>query len=303
MATKIFATDQPNPAGIQEDSCCHIQEAGIDSTHTTLLFLMRRLPAFIAALLLPSTPTLLLGTAALTGALLASPAPAQAQTADDDLAQAKALLGKKGSEQQIIDLSNQALAKQKSAKAYYYRGFAKFSLGDKQGAISDFNQAIAINPQYADAYFNRGIARSALGDNQGAIADFNQAIAINPQDVTAYVNRGNAKFALGDKQGAIKDYTKAIAINPQYADAYSNRGNAKSALGDKQGALADYNKAIAINPNNADFYLNRGNVKYDLGDKEGACRDFKKAVSQGGDATTLSKWLQSENAAWCRTMS
>lgn len=234
MATKIFATDQPNPAGIQEDSCCHIQEAGIDSTHTTLLFLMRRLPAFIAALLLPSTPTLLLGTAALTGALLASPAPAQAQTADDDLAQAKALLGKKGSEQQIIDLSNQALAKQKSAKAYYYRGIAKFSLGDKQGAISDFNQA--------------------------------------------------------------------IAINPQYADAYSNRGNAKSALGDKQGALADYNKAIAINPNNADFYLNRGNVKYDLGDKEGACRDFKKAVSQG-DATTLSKWLQSENAAWCRTMS
>jgi len=265
------------------------------------------------------------------GAVVAS--SAKATTADDFLAQAKALLGKKGSEQEVIKLANQVLATRQSAEAYFYRAYAKFVLGDKQGAIADYNQAIAINPQYAKAYTNRGIAKydlgdkqgaiadlnqaiainpqyagsyynrgaakSELGDKQGAIADYNQAIAINPKDAKAYNNRGIAKSELGDKQGAIADYNQAIAINPKDANAYSNRGIVNSDLGDKQGAIADYNQAIAINPKYADAYNNRGNAKYGLGDKQGACRDLKKAVSLGHQSA---QWLQSENGAWCRNM-
>ena len=43
---------------------------------------MRRLTALAAAVLLPATPPLLLGTAAFTGALLVSQAPARAQSAE-----------------------------------------------------------------------------------------------------------------------------------------------------------------------------------------------------------------------------
>ena len=138
-----------------------------------------------------------------------------ALTADDYLAQAKALLGKKGSEQEVIRLATQALAIKQNAVAYSYRAYSKAALGDKQGAIADFNQAIAINPQDANAYYNRGNAKDDLGDKQGAIADYNQAIAINPQDALAYNNRGNAKDALGDKQGACLDYKKAISLGNQ----------------------------------------------------------------------------------------
>ena len=80
---------------------------------------MRRLPALVAALLLPATTPTLLGTAVSTGALLVSPAPAQAISADDYLAQAKALLGKKGGEQEVIRLSNQVLAMSQNAEAYF----------------------------------------------------------------------------------------------------------------------------------------------------------------------------------------
>ena len=96
----------------------------------------------------------------------------QATTADDYLAKAKGLLGKKGSEQEVIRLSNQSLAIRKSDDAYFYRAFAKNDLGDKKGAIADLSQAIAINPQSAETYHNRGDAKSALGDKQGAIADY-----------------------------------------------------------------------------------------------------------------------------------
>jgi len=37
----------------------------------------------------------------------------------------------------------------------YSSGNAKDDLGDKQGAIADYNQAIAINPPYVEAYTNR----------------------------------------------------------------------------------------------------------------------------------------------------
>jgi hypothetical protein len=56
---------------------------------------------------------------------------AQAATADDYIAQAKALLNKKGSEQEVIRLLNQALAIRQSAEAYSYRAYAKSDLGDK----------------------------------------------------------------------------------------------------------------------------------------------------------------------------
>jgi tetratricopeptide (TPR) repeat protein len=61
-------------------------------------------------------------------------------------------------------LTNQVLASRQSAEAYFYRAHAKADLGDKQGAIDDLNQGIAIDPKDAVAYYNRGIAKYALGD-------------------------------------------------------------------------------------------------------------------------------------------
>jgi len=100
----------------------------------------------------------------------------QATSADDYLAQARALLGKKGSEQEVIRLANQVLSVHQSAKAYFYRAYAKSDLDDKQGAIADYTQGIAINPKVADAYIYRGIDKSALGDKQGAIADYTKPL-------------------------------------------------------------------------------------------------------------------------------
>ena len=46
------------------------------------------------------------------------------------------------------------------------------------GAMSDYNQAIKLNPKYGLAYRNRGNAKKKKGDLEGAIADYDRAIKL-----------------------------------------------------------------------------------------------------------------------------
>jgi tetratricopeptide (TPR) repeat protein/S1-C subfamily serine protease len=152
-----------------------------------------------------------------------------------------------------------------------------FVLGDKKGTITIYDR-ILPKLKRSWAYNNRGVAKSELGDNKGAISDYDMAIQINPQYADAYYNRGSSKSTLGDKKGAIADYDMAIRINPQYADAYSNRGSSKSELYDEEGAIADYDIAIRINPQLTQAYYNRGLAKFALGERKGAISDFQIAA-------------------------
>jgi len=184
-----------------------------------------------------------------------------------------------GDKKRALSAYNQAIKINPNyAGAYNNRGFIRSALGDNTGAIEDYNQSIKINPNYASAYNNRGFVRSALGDNTGAIEDYNQSIKINPNFPVAYSNRGLARYALSDKQGAIEDFNQALKIDPNYSKAYYNRGTTRSDLGDKQGAIEDFNQAIKINPNYVKAYNNRGTARSDLGDNIGAIEDHNQVL-------------------------
>ena len=84
---------------------------------------------------------------------------------------------------------------EKSPDITDFPNLAKKNLGDYQGAIADYNQAINIKPDYADAYINRGNAKSNLGDKQGVIADYDQAAQLFSQNMEWY------RMALNNKKG------------------------------------------------------------------------------------------------------
>ena len=131
-------------------------------------------------------------------------------------------------------------------------------------------------------YFNRAIDKRDEGDYYGAISDYNKAIEINPNYAFAYYNRGNIKGRdLEDYSGALSDLNQAIEIDPNYDQMYISRCLVKDRLKDYYGAISDCNKAIEINPKDAQAYINRGVSKFRIGDKKGACFDARQGKSLG----------------------
>ncbi|OHB72297.1 MAG: hypothetical protein A2W23_07130 [Planctomycetes bacterium RBG_16_43_13] len=154
----------------------------------------------------------------------------------------------------------------KDMNALYLRGNAKRGLGDRKGAIADYDKAIkgmeriyiAAHapkpvpdnvPSYsiAEIYNARGLAKDKLFDHKGAIADFDEAIKMNQKYVEAYRNRAFANVMLHKYDDAVDDYDNIIVLNPEDARAYVSRGNTKCRGGDYKGARVDWEKAIGIN--------------------------------------------------------
>ena len=74
--------------------------------------------------------------------------------------------------------------------------------GDKSNeAISAYNQAILLSPDYADAYYYRAEAERSLEKYESALDDFNEVIRITSADPYAYFKRADVKCALSQYEG------------------------------------------------------------------------------------------------------
>ncbi len=134
------------------------------------------------------------------------------------------------------------------AIAYYNRGNVHFAGRDYLAAITDYDSATVIRPDYAQAHNNRGNAYVALNDYGQAVAAFGEALHIKADYALAYKNRGNAHAGAGFYERAIADYDLAIIFEPDLAKAYNNRANAKYFLGRFPSAMIDYEAALEIDP-------------------------------------------------------
>lgn len=133
----------------------------------------------------------------------------------------------------------------------------------------------------AETYFSRGVESSQKGDFRKAISDYNKAIDVNPEFVVAYLNRGYSYSRMGELDKAIADYTRAIELNPRYAIAYHNRGFVYRKIGDYDRAILDFTKAIEIDPKYASAYYYRGQIYHYKKEYEMAWEDIKKAKILG----------------------
>jgi tetratricopeptide (TPR) repeat protein len=149
------------------------------------------------------------------------------------------------------------------AQIFYDAGMDYFHRKKYDEAMTEFNEAIKLNPNFFNAYNDRGNLHYSKREYDEAIADFNKAIKINPNRQVVYYNRGNANLYAQYYEDAIADYNKAIELDSGFAYAYNARGYTYHLKGDFDHAIADYEKALRYLPslNEASERLNRAKMR------------------------------------------
>ena len=161
---------------------------------------------------------------------------------------------------------------------YFFRGIAKYNLGDLRGAKRDFDRSVRLNPVFTSGYHYRGITQSRFGNYEAAIADLEHAIGLRPGYIGLYFSRGVTYFLSQQFGKAVEDFDRYIRKEPKDPSAYLNRGASYLFLGDTLKALNDYNKAIKLDHFDAEGYIRRGRLyalqkRHDL-----AIEDMNQAI-------------------------
>ena len=73
-------------------------------------------------------------------------------------------------------------------KAYYKSGMGKFVRQDFAGAVADFKQAVALDPEYGDVYQSMAHAYEKLGELDAALAAALKAAECNPEDFLVHTS-------------------------------------------------------------------------------------------------------------------
>jgi len=197
------------------------------------------------------------------------------------------------------------------ADEYVTRGQKYYYDMEWDSAITQFNEALKINPELATAhaglglcyynfleydrsieallqaskyepnylYFMRGVEGLITGDFDAAILEFSNAINEKFEIIYAYDLRASAYLEKGEYDKAIDDYNYIINNSPDFVSAYTGRGlslvNGKM---DFNASFIDIEEAIKRNPDNYYIRYLRGAICFDRSDIDNGFGNQDRAI-------------------------
>ncbi len=104
--------------------------------------------------------------------------------------------------------------KPKSSEAHFANG-AVLTLNQKpEQAVIELERAVALRPTDYGLWSELGLLRDQLGDAQGALSAFNEAVKRAPYYSQPRWNRGNVLLRSGQYEAAFQDLSNAAESNP-----------------------------------------------------------------------------------------
>lgn len=219
------------------------------------------------------------------------------------------------------------------AEAHYLKASRLMGEGNLQGAIPEYEAAVATDPSYADAMADYGVALALQGKWVDAQKQLKQAIVLRPEDALYRTNYARTLDATGQAAECRRELEKAYNLNPKdrvilcaLADKSISQGDIQSAIGLLQDALDMYpemaslhdrlgfalsaagqldqatghiKKAIELDPSLVSARLNLGSLLVAKGDATPAIDQYKEAIRLAPDNLDahmlLSKVLEKTN--------
>ena len=158
-------------------------------------------------------------------------------------------------------------------------------------AITEFNQALKIDPNYAPAYAGLGTAywlgyKSFYKSAQwaaNASRSCEKALSLAPGLVEGSICLGDVFNGTGSYDKAVEQFQHAVAAKPDSEEALRGLADAYTNLGDFAAAETTYKKAIDVRPRYWAVYSWLGAFYYDQSRYADASAMFRKATELAPD--------------------
>jgi tetratricopeptide (TPR) repeat protein len=231
------------------------------------------------------------------------------------LDQAKKLI-QNGDPQGALDVLQRAdLSASNAADVHTMKGICFAVLGKPVESAAEFDQAIALRPNYAPTYLSSGLAFASFDNLDLALARLSAALRLDPQlpgvryNYALVLSRAG-KFEESEKNvdlelakkgprtepplelwrlkardayyqkkwtDTIDSYGKVLELQPDWAEAYAAMGEALFSLNRNQESMAALTKAVSLDPGDGSSHLFLGRLYQDAGNQDQAIQELEAA--------------------------
>jgi tetratricopeptide (TPR) repeat protein len=174
-----------------------------------------------------------------------------------------------------------ALAKD-SAYEKMELGQVMYFNGNINGAIREFQAAVALNPKLWEAHINLANMYMEKGEVPSVIAEYREVLKLKPNNKDIWLMLGNLQQSQGDFTGAAETFSKAIEFGANTASTYFALGLTLLQINDPMSATYNFSKAVEEQPNFAEAHLMLGVSLFKGGAKSKlqAFDEVDKAIEQ-----------------------
>ena len=145
---------------------------------------------------------------------------------------------------------------QKKPEIFFIQANIHKQLKKYDTAITYFEEAIQLNPNFSEAYNNLGNIKKRIGKIEEAISCFKKAIELKENNILAYFNLANTYRENRYFNELIETYEKILSFNPNDIKTLYNLGSAYLFLGEISKGKNFFEKIIKINKNHVPSYRN-----------------------------------------------
>ncbi len=131
----------------------------------------------------------------------------------------------------------------------FYIGLSMFNLGDPEGAIPYFQNALDLEPAYEDIpsiYSYLGLCLKEMEQYQDALKVLKKGIALDPERTDIFNLMGYCYFKLKEHESAIDCFNNILKLNPSSAIDYANIASNYRDMGEKEKAIKYYRIALDL---------------------------------------------------------
>jgi len=165
------------------------------------------------------------------------------------------------------------------APIYLGRARTKLAQNPRNNVLADLNTAVQLDPNYTDVYIVRAHYFSSKKDFASAKADMQHAVALNPTSPLIQLDLARLLLTAGENEAALAAAQKAKDLDITLLDAYLVLGMAYQANGQTDQAVSELDIYTQYSPNNPEAFMVLGAAYFNRGDYETSLKDLNQAIA------------------------